>query len=602
METNSIKGFKRTIYCGQVRPGDIGREVTVCGWVQRARNLGGLIFIDLRDRTGIVQCVFDGAEDAELSKLASGVRSEWVLAVAGNVRARGEGAVNPNMSTGQVEVLAVRLRVLSRSETPPFEITDKTDVGENLRLKYRYLDLRRPALQKTLALRHRALQATRAYFDSQGFYEIETPIMTKSTPEGARDYLVPSRLHEGKFYALPQSPQQYKQLLMLSGFDRYMQIARCFRDEDLRADRQPEFTQVDLEMSFVDVDDVLAVGEGYVKSLWKSVLGIEVETPILRIPYAQALERFGSDKPDMRFDFELINITDIAEKSGFKVFSEAVAGGGSVRVINVQGHAADFTRKDIDALTEFIKGYRAKGLAWLKLAGGEMSSSFAKFLTKEELDAVLARAQAKDGDILFIVADADNTRALQSLGALRVECARRLGLMKPDEFKFLWVTEFPMFEWSEEEQRLVAAHHPFTSPMDEDIALLDTDPARCRSKAYDLVINGYEVLSGSIRIFDSALQSRMFALLGHTPEDAQERFGQLLTAFQYGVPPHGGMGFGFDRLVMLLAGTDNIRDVIAFPKLQNASEPMMASPAQVEEKQLRDLHIKLDLSQPKSAE
>lgn len=595
MESNAISGFKRTVSCGAPRESDIGKEVTLCGWVQRARNLGGLLFIDLRDRTGVMQCVFSEAENAPLFERACAARPEWVLGIRGKIRARGKNAVNPGMPTGGVEAEASDLRVFSKSETPPFEISDKTDVGENLRLKYRYLDLRRPELQRIIALRHRALQATRAYFDQQGFYEIETPILTKSTPEGARDYLVPSRLHAGKFYALPQSPQQYKQLLMLAGFDRYMQVSRCFRDEDLRADRQPEFTQVDVEMSFVDVDDVLSMCEGYVKALWKEVLGIEVETPLPRIPYREAMERFGSDKPDLRFGFEIVNITDIAKKSGFRVFREAAEAGGGVRLINIAGHAPDFTRKDIDSLTEFVKGYRAKGLAWLKLAGSETPSSFAKFLSDGELDAILARAQAKDGDLLLVVADANDAHAMQSLGALRLECARRLKLIKPGDFQFVWVTEFPMFEWSEEEERLVAAHHPFTSPMDEDIGLLDTDPAACRSKAYDLVINGYEVLSGSIRIFDSGLQAKMFKLLGHTPEDAQARFGQLLTAFQYGVPPHGGVGFGFDRLTMLLAGTDNIRDVIAFPKLQNASEPMMGSPADVDDQQLRDLHIKLDL-------
>ena len=587
----NITGMKRTDYCGTLREGDIGREVTVCGWVQRARNLGGLIFVDLRDRSGIIQCTFDEAENAELFKKAFTVRSEFVLTIRGKVRSRGEGAITDRIPTGAVEVFASEMRILSKAATTPFEIVEDSDVNDVLRLKYRYLDLRRPDMQRFLALRHRITKIARDYYDENGFFEIETPILTKSTPEGARDYLVPSRVHPGKFYALPQSPQQYKQLLMLAGFDRYMQIARCFRDEDLRADRQPEFTQIDLEMSFADVDDVISVNEGFIATLFEKILGKKIELPLKRMPYREAMERFGSDKPDTRFGFEIQNISDIAEKCEFKVFSGAVEAGGSVRMIKVDG-GAKFARKEIDGLAEWVKTYRAKGLAWLKLADdGTVSSSFAKFLTEDEVRAIIDRAEAKNGDVIFVVADGNDDVVFASLGALRCECAKRLDVIDPDRYDIFWIVEFPLFEYDEEENRYVAKHHPFTAPMDEDVETMMTDPKNARAKAYDLVINGNEAGGGSIRIHSSDLQEKMFEALGFTKEAANDRFGHMIEAFSYGAPPHGGLAFGLDRLVMLLAGTDNIRDVIAFPKVQNASEIMMASPDFVEDVQLSDLNI-----------
>ncbi len=589
----NITGMKRTDYCGVFRAENIGSPATVCGWVQRVRNLGGLIFIDLRDRSGIIQCTFDEAENAELFKKAFTVRSEYVLSIKGMVRSRGEGAITDRIPTGAVEILAEDMRILSKAQTTPFEIVEDSDVNDVLRLKYRYLDLRRPDMQRFIALRHRITKLARDYYDENGFFEIETPILTKSTPEGARDYLVPSRVHPGKFYALPQSPQQYKQLLMLAGFDRYMQIARCFRDEDLRADRQPEFTQIDLEMSFADVDDVISVNEGFVAYLFEKVLGRKIELPLRRIPYREAMERFGSDKPDTRFGYELCDISDIAGACGFKVFSGAVEAGGSVRMIKVDG-GAKFARKEIDGLAEWIKTYRAKGLAWYKIAeDGTVSSSFAKFLTEDEVKAIVDRAGAKNGDVIFVVADGKDDVVFASLGALRSECAKRLGAIDPDRYDIFWVVEFPLFEYSEEEDRYVAKHHPFTAPMDEDVETMTTDPANARAKAYDLVINGNEAGGGSIRIHSSDLQEKMFQALGFTKEEANDRFGHMIEAFSYGAPPHGGLAFGLDRLVMLLAGTDNIRDVIAFPKVQNASEIMMASPDFVEDVQLSDLHIEI---------
>ena len=597
----NLSGLKRTMYCGEFRPEHIGREATVFGWVQRMRNLGGLIFIDLRDRTGIVQCTFDEADDKALFDKAFTVRGEFVLAVRGVVRSRGEGAINDRIPTGGVEILAREMRILNRAETPPFEIVEDSDVNDVLRLKYRYLDLRRPDMQRTIALRHRITKITRDYFDGEGFYEIETPMLTKSTPEGARDYLVPSRVHAGKFYALPQSPQQYKQLLMLAGFDRYMQITRCFRDEDLRADRQPEFTQVDLEMSFVDVDDVLAVNEGYIARLFREVLGREIQLPLRRMPYQEAMERFGSDKPDLRFGYELVDISEIVGGCDFKVFSGAVQAGGSVRLIRIDGGADKFTRKELDGLAEFVKTYQAKGLAWLKYVGGECTSSFAKFLTPEQVQAILDQAGAQDGDLLLVVADGKDSVVFASLGALRCEVAKRLGVIDPDAFELLWVTEFPLLEYDEDEGRYVAKHHPFTSPMDEDLELLDTHPEQVRAKAYDMVINGSEAGGGSIRIYSAELQERMFEALGFTKEQARAQFGHLMEAFSYGAPPHGGLAYGLDRLVMLLGGRDSIRDVIAFPKVQNASELMMASPDVVDDSQLKELHIKLDLEDEKPA-
>jgi aspartyl-tRNA synthetase len=594
----SFQGFRRTNYCGTLRATDIGREVSVCGWVQRRRDLGGLIFVTVRDRSGIVQCTFDEAHRKDLFDKAAELRSEYVVAIRGAVRSRGEGAINKEMPTGEIEILAEELRILSEAETPPFEIVDGLKANDALKLKYRYLDLRRPEMQRNIELRHRAAQLTRNFFSDEGFYEIETPMLTKSTPEGARDYLVPSRVHPGSFYALPQSPQQYKQILMMAGFDRYMQIVRCFRDEDLRADRQPEFTQVDLEMSFVDIDDIISVNERYIQKLFRELLGVNVEIPFQRMPFSEAMERYGSDKPDIRFGFEIKNISDIAGKCGFKVFSSAVQAGGSVRLIKVDS-GATMTRKEIDSLGEFVKTYRAKGLAWLKQQDGSITSSFSKFLTEEETASIIQRAQLKDGDILFVVADANDEITLTALGELRVEIAKRLGLLRKDDFRFLWVTEFPLFEYSEEEDRLVARHHPFTAPMDEDLELFYNAPEKCRAKAYDMVLNGTELGGGSIRIYTKEMQNRMFEILGFTQEEAEARFGHLLNAFKYGTPPHGGLAFGFDRIVMLMTGCDSLRDVIPFPKVQNASEPMTNCPSEVTEEQLQELGIAVLKSEEK---
>ena len=548
--------------------------------------------VRVRDRAGIVQCTFDKSVNAGLFDIAFTCRTEFVVAVRGKLVARDAAAVNNKMPTGEVEIIAEDIRILSRAETTPFEIDDNKEVGDQVRLKYRYLDLRRPSMQKNLMLRHRVMQVARNYFDEQGFIEIETPMLTKSTPEGARDYLVPSRVHPGKFYALPQSPQQYKQLLMLAGMDRYIQITRCFRDEDLRADRQPEFTQIDLEMSFVEQDDVIAVNEGFLQRVFKEVLDIDIQLPLPRLTWREAMDRFGSDKPDTRFGFEIRDISDIAANCGFGVFKGAIEVGGTVRLININGYADKFPRKEIDKLADFVKTYRAKGLAWMKLAAdGTMTSSFAKFLTEEEIAAIKARADMHENDVLFVVADASEQTALVSLGALRCELAKRLGLAKKDDFKLLWVTEFPQFEYSEEEDRLVAMHHPFTAPMDEDIPLLDTDPAKVRAKAYDIILNGCELGGGSIRIHDPELQTKMFEALGFTEARAKEQFGHLITAFSYGAPPHGGLAYGLDRLCMLLAGLDSIRDVIAFPKVQNASDLMMSCPDVVDDKQLDELSI-----------
>jgi len=582
-------GYKRTDYCGELRATDIGREIVVCGWVQRRRDLGQLIFIDLRDRTGILQLAFDDSTDRAVFEKAFTVRNEFVLCAHGVIKER--SSKKPELPTGDVELEVKGLNILAKAETPPFEITENSDVNDALRLKYRYLDLRRPDMQRYIALRHRAVKVTRDFFDENGFLEIETPMLTKSTPEGARDYLVPSRVHQGKFYALPQSPQQYKQLLMLAGFDRYMQIVRCFRDEDLRADRQPEFTQIDIEMSFVDVEDVLSMNEGFVSRLWHEVLGVEVETPIQRMTFREAMDRFGSDKPDLRFGLELCDISDIARGCGFKVFSEPVEAGGSVRMISVPD-GGDMPRKQIDSLVEFVKTYGARGLAWTKLGSdGSVSSSFSKFLTDEENESILNRSGAKAGGLILIVADAKDDVVFASLGALRCECAKRLGLIKSGEYKFLWVTEFPLFEYSEEDNRYVARHHPFTAPMDEDAAMLETDKDKCRAKAYDLILNGTELGGGSVRINTPDIQERMFRALGFTDEDAAERFGHLINAFKYGAPPHGGIAYGLDRIVMHLAGLGSIRDVIAFPKVQNASELMTGCPDVVDDMQLQELGV-----------
>ena len=586
----TIAGLKRTKHCGQFRTQDIGAQATVFGWVQKVRNLGGLIFVDLRDRTGLVQCVVDESVDRELADKAFTVRGEYVLAVCGTVRAR--QVVNDRLPTGDVEILASELRILSAAKTPPFEIVENSNVNEELRLKYRYLDLRRPDVMKNLLLRSRTYKVVRDYFAENGFVEVETPILMKSTPEGARDYLVPSRVHPGRFYALPQSPQIYKQLLMLSGFDRYIQIARCFRDEDLRADRQPDFTQIDLEMSFVERDDVIAVNEGLLQRLWKELLGVDIPTPFRRMTYREAMDRYGSDKPDLRFGLELVDLSDTLRGCGFKVFASALEEGGSVRAINVKGGAQKLSRKEIDSLGEYVKTYRAKGLAWARL-GEQTTSSFAKFLSEQEFAAVLSAAGAQEGDVVLIVADAKPAVVFDSLGALRCEVARRLGLIDEGKWEFLWVTDFPLLEYDEEQGRYVAMHHPFTAPMDEDLPKLDSDPGSVRAKAYDCVLNGYEIGGGSIRIYNTELQSKMFDLLGLSKEQTQRRFGFLLEAFDYGTPPHGGLAFGLDRLVMLLAGEDNIRNVIAFPKVQNASELMSGAPDTVDDSQLEELSIKV---------
>lgn len=580
--------LRRTNYCGELRKEQEGKEVTVCGWVQRQRNLGALIFVDLRDRTGIIQLAFDAAAGRGIFETASGLRSEFVVAAKGTVRER--SAKNPELPTGDIEIAVTELRVLSRAKTPPFEIVENSQTKEELRLQYRYLDLRRPDLQRNIMMRHRIVKAARDYYDSCGFIEIETPIMMKSTPEGARDYLVPSRVHPGKFYALPQSPQLYKQLLMVAGFDRYIQFARCFRDEDLRADRQPEFTQIDLEMSFVDMEDVMEVNEGFVRYLMKRVLDVEIPAPLPRLTYAEAMNRYGSDKPDTRFGMELCDVSDLVETCGFGVFSGAVKNGGSVRAIVAKGAASTLSRKEIDKLTDFVKGYGAKGLAFIRITEEATSSSFAKFFSEEEMKALLARLGAETGDVALFVADKNST-VLAALGGLRCELARRLGLIPEGRFNFLWITEFPFFEWDEEAGEYVAMHHPFTSPMDEDIPLLDTDKAKVRAKAYDLVLNGMEMASGSIRITDPELQGRMFAALGLGKEEAEEKFGFLTGAFQYGAPPHGGMGLGLDRLVLQLLGGESLRDVIAFPKLKDASEPMTGCPSEVDAQQLKELSI-----------
>lgn len=584
---------KRSHYCGQLRATDIGTDIAVCGWIQRRRELGQIVFVDLRDRTGILQLAFDESTDKNIFETAISLRSEYVIYASGVLRER--SSKNTALPTGDVELEVNELKILAKADTPPFEIEEASDVNDALRLKYRYLDLRRPDMQRHIALRHRASKLTRDFFDENGFYEIETPMLTKSTPEGARDYLVPSRVHKGKFYALPQSPQQYKQLLMLAGFDRYMQITRCFRDEDLRADRQPEFTQIDLEMSFVDIEDVIEINERYIKRLFGEIIGVDVELPIQRLTWREAMDRFGSDKPDMRFGLELCDISDIVSGCGFKVFSEPVAAGGSVRAIYVPGGGM-MGRKQVDSLTEFVKTYGAKGLAWAKFGeDGSVSSSFSKFLTDEENTAIANRVGAANGTtdkgLILIVADAKEDVVFAALGALRCECARKLELINEGEYKFVWITQFPMFEYSEEENRYVAKHHPFTAPMDEDVDLLESDKIKCRAKAYDIVLNGSELGGGSIRINTPEMQQRMFRALGFTDEDAMERFGHLIEAFKYGAPPHGGIAYGLDRIVMHLAGLSTIRDVIAFPKVQNASELMTACPDVVDDKQLTELGI-----------
>ena len=589
----SMQGLHRTCRCAEVTTQMVGSEVTLMGWVQKARDKGGIIFVDLRDRSGIMQLIFEnGSIDEEGFAKAGKLRSEFVIAVTGTVEKRG-GAVNENLATGEIEVRAKSLRVLSEAEVPPFPVEENSKTKEDVRLKYRYLDLRRPDLQKNLILKSRVMQLTRSFFTNEGFLEIETPMLGKSTPEGARDYLVPSRVHPGCFYGLPQSPQLYKQLLMCSGYDRYIQSARCFRDEDLRADRQPEFTQIDMELSFVDVDDVIDVNERYLSYLFKEVLGIDVKLPIQRITWQEAMDRFGSDKPDMRFGMELHDVSGIVKNCGFSVFTSALENGGSVRGINAEGQGS-MPRKKIDKLVEFAKGYGAKGLAYIAIAeDGTRKSSFAKFMTDEEMDALVAAMDGKAGDLLLFAADKKKL-VYDVLGALRLELAKQMDLLDKNEYRFVWVTEFPLLEWSEEENRFTAMHHPFTMPMDEDIPLLDTDPGAVRAKAYDIVLNGNEIGGGSVRIHQDDIQERMFKELGFTPEAAHEQFGFLLDAFKYGVPPHAGLAYGLDRLVMLIAKVDSIRDVIAFPKVKDASCLMTQAPQRVSEAQLNELGLEVE--------
>ena len=583
--------LKRTAKCTELTLDDVGSSQVLCGWVNRRRNLGNLIFITLRDISGIIQLVFDGGKDPELFAMAEQLRSEYVIAARGTLAARTGDMVNPNMKTGAIELKVEELEILSRSQTPPFEIEDSAKVSDALRLKYRYLDLRRPELQQNIIMKHKVSQLVYEYLSANGFLNIETPMLTKSTPEGARDYLVPSRIHKGKFYALPQSPQLFKQLLMISGYDRYFQLARCFRDEDLRADRQPEFTQIDMEMSFVDMEDVMTLNEGLLKHIFKNTLGLDIETPFVRMKYSEAMERYGCDKPDTRFGLELCNVSDIVKDCGFKVFTDAIANGGTVRAINAKG--ASFSRKEIDSLGEFVKTYNAKGLAWINI-GDEVKSSFTKFLPPEVTDALIERLDGQKGDALLFVADAKPAIVFTALSALRIECGKRLNLIDSKKFNFLWVTEFPMFEYSEEEGRLVAMHHPFTAPLDEDLQYLESEPERVHAKAYDIVLNGTEIGGGSIRIHTTEVQERMLEALKFTKEDAWDRFGFLLEALKYGAPPHGGLAYGLDRLVMHITGGDNIRDCIAFPKVQNASDLMSGAPDFVEEKQLKDLKIKTE--------
>ncbi|MDR3586684.1 MAG: aspartate--tRNA ligase [Desulfosporosinus sp.] len=585
--------FSERVENGELGLGKVGEVVRLLGWVQRRRDHGGLIFVDLRDRSGMVQVVFGPEKMGEGFPVAESLRSEFVVSILGQVIARPQGMINANLATGKIEIIAEFLEILNGAKTPPYYIVDQVDVDETVRLKYRYLDLRRPEMQAVFKIRHQVMQIMRAFFDSHGFYEIETPMLTKSSPEGARDYLVPSRVRPGEFYALPQSPQIYKQLLMVGGMEKYFQIARCFRDEDLRADRQPEFTQLDVEMSFVEVEDILPMMEQLMARIFQETIGKSVDLPFPRLTYKEALERYGSDKPDIRFGMELIDVGDLVGKTGFKVFASVVAGGGSVKCICAKG-CAGLPRREIDDLGKFVSTYRAKGLAWIVLAEEGIKSPIAKFFTEQEMSALLERMRAETGDILFFVAD---TYAIVSdaLGHLRLELAKRLGLIPEDTMNFLWVTEFPLLEYDEEQQRYIAIHHPFTAPMDEDLPLLETEPLSVRSKAYDMVLNGTELGGGSIRIHRRGIQERLFDLLGLSKDEAIEKFGYLLEAFEYGTPPHGGIAFGLDRMIMLLTGKDNIRDVIAFPKTQSASDIMAQAPSTVEDKQLKELHIKTDL-------
>ncbi len=590
---DTMKGLKRTNYCGETE--GVGKTVVVGGYVQKIRDMGTLIFIDLRDRTGIVQLAFDETTDKEVFEKAASCHSEYVLMAKGVVRER--ESKNDTIKTGNIEIFVDDLRILAKAQTPPFEITDKTNVNEELRLKYRYLDLRRGPLQENIIRRSQIAKSARDYFEENGFIEIETPMMIKSTPEGARDYIIPSRIHNGKFYALPQSPQIYKQLLMISGFDRYIQLARCFRDEDLRADRQPEFTQIDLEMSFVDVEDILEMGEGLVKRLFKDVLDVDIPTPLPRITFKEAMERYGSDKPDTRFGMEICDLSELVKSCGFGVFTSAIENGGSVRAICAKNAAATLTRKEIDKLTEYVRGIGAKGLAYIRWIDDAPNCSFAKFMTEDEINAIIEKCGAEKGDVVFIVADKNST-TLSTLGALRLKVAKQLDIIG-EGFNFLWVTEFPFFEYDEESNTYVAMHHPFTMPEDDCIQYLESNPEKVTAKAYDLVLNGTELSSGSIRINDYELQQKMFKALGLTEEEIAAKFGFLVEAYKYGAAPHGGMGIGLDRIAMIMCGADSLRDVVAFPKVQNASELMSNSPDVVDEAQLKELGIKIDIQEEK---
>lgn len=584
----TLQGLRRTHYAGTLRASHIGEEVVLCGWVQRQRDLGQLIFVDLRDRSGIAQLAFDSDTPREVFEKAFSVRSEYVLAAKGVVRER--SSKNPELPTGNIEIAVTELRILNKAETPPFDIVENSQTSELLRLKYRYLDLRRPDLQRNLMLRHKIAKTARDYFDENGFLEIETPMLIRSTPEGARDFLVPSRVHPGEFYALPQSPQLYKQLCMVAGLDRYVQLARCFRDEDQRASRQPEFTQIDVEMSFVDVEDVLAMGEGLMKRLFSEVLGAEITLPLPRLTYTEAMNRYGSDKPDTRFGMELQDVSETVRGCGFGVFSGAVEAGGMVGAIVAEGGASVLSRKEMDKLTEMVRGIGAKGLAWVRLTPEGVASSFGKFLSEEEMQSLLTVLGAKQGDAVLLIADSVRKHVLTTLGALRLEAASKLGIERKG-YNLLWITKFPFFEWNEETEHWDAMHHPFTAPLDECIPYLDTAPEKVFAKAYDLVLNGEELCSGSIRITDPELQSHMFRALGLSDEEAHEKFGYLLDAFRYGAPPHGGMGIGLDRLCMQMLGVGSLRDVVAFPKVQNMSEPMTDCPASVDAAQLEELHL-----------
>lgn len=590
MEFETMAGMKRTNMCGELNTTFENQEVILTGWVAKNRKLGGVNFVTLRDRTGIVQLAFNDESDRDVFEKSEHLKSEYVIAVRGNVIKRTPENINKDMKTGEIEVFVTELRILNSSETPPFYIEEDIDTNDALRLTYRYLDLRRPDMQRNMILRHKVAKIARDYFDENGFVEIETPMLTKSTPEGARDYLVPSRVQKGKFYALPQSPQQYKQLLMLAGYDRYFQVVRCFRDEDLRADRQPEFTQLDMELSFIDIDTIIEINEGFLKRVFKEAIGRDIETPFIRMPYSEAMDRFGSDKPDTRFGIEFIDISDEVKNCGFKVFSSAIESGGSVRCINAKGLGDKMTRKTLDNLAEYVKTYKAKGMAWIVVENDGLRSQITKFLTDDEVNAVIQKTSAEPGDALLIIAD-KNDVVYDALGNLRLEVARRFDLIDKNKLNFLWVTDFPLFEYSEEEDRYVAKHHPFTHPVDEDIDKLETEPQNIRAKAYDIILNGNEIGGGSLRIFNAELQEKMFKALGFSHDEAWNKFGYLMEAFKYGTPPHGGLAYGLDRLVMIMAGCDSIRDVIAFPKVQTASELMMKSPSVVDAKQLDELGI-----------